>query len=92
MRDRVFCNAYAAANGKHIGILRPNNGGIIKGFHSIVIFAFIGYNYHFLVAQVSCQRRTCDGAVYRNSDFHSASQKGALNFPDLMSLPKNPDR
>ena len=89
-----FPNAYAAADGNHILIIRQNNVSSefynCKGFHSIVLLEFVDHYYRYLVAEVGCQGRISDGGVYKNSAFHS-SLKNELNLPDPMSLPKSPD-
>ena len=76
-----FPNAYAAADGNHILIIRQNNVSSefynCKGFHSIVLLEFVDHYYRYLVAEVGCQGRISDGGVYKNSAFHSSLKKRA---------------
>ena len=66
-----FPNCFAAADGKHIGIVQPANSSSdhynYKGFFSVVLLAFVDYDYCFIVAEVGMQGRISDGSVYRNS-------------------------
>eukprot|EP00795_Rhopilema_esculentum_P017072 gene17072-8590_t len=54
-----FPNAFAAADGKHIAVYHPDNSGgtfyNYKGFYSIVLLAFVDYDYKFIYADVGCQ-------------------------------------
>lgn len=90
-----FPNCYAGADGKHVGILCPEHSGSqyynYKGFFSIVLLAFVDYDYKFLIAEVGCQGRISDGGVYRNSEFYKALQNQELNLPEPMPLPKSDD-
>lgn len=90
-----FPNAFAAADGKHVGILCPNNSGSefynYKGFFSIVLLAFVDYNYRFMVAEVGCQGRISDGGVYRNSNMFKALTQSTLHIPEPRPLPKSSD-
>ena len=90
-----FPNCFAAADGKHIGILCPQRSGSeyynYKGFFSIVLLAFVDYDYKFLIAEVGCQGRISDGDVYRNYNFFKALKQNKLNLPHPQELPKNSD-
>ena len=90
-----FSNCYATADGKHVGIICPPYSGSefysYKGFYSIVLLAFVDYDYKFLVAEVGCQGTISDGGVYRNSSFYSALKENRLNLPDLQPLPQSSD-
>ena len=90
-----FPNCYAAADGKHIGIIRPKNSGSqfynYKVFFSIVLLAFVNYDYKFLKAEVGCQGRISDGGVFRNSAFNLALSNNSLNIPDPKALPATND-
>ena len=90
-----FPNCYAAADGKHVGIICPPHSGSefynYKGFYSIVLLAIVDYDYKFLVAEVGCQGRISDGGVYRNSSFYSALKENKLNLPDPQPLPQSSD-
>ena len=48
-----FPNCYAAADGKHIGIICPKHCGSqfynYQGFLSVVFLAFVDYDYKFLI-------------------------------------------
>ena len=85
-----FPNYFAAADGKHIGIICPKNSGSqfynYKGFFSIVLLGFVNYGYKFLVAEVGCQGRISDGGVFRNSAFNLALSNNSLNLPDPKPL------
>ena len=71
-----FPNCYAAADGKHIGIICSKNCGSqfynYKGFFRIVLLAFVDYDYKFLIAEVGYQGRISDGGVFINSAFNLA--------------------
>ena len=61
-----FLNCFRAAEGKHIAILMPKHSGShfysYKGFYSVVLLAFVDYDYPFLVAAFGVQgqiRSTC---------------------------------
>ena len=62
-----------------------------KGFYSIVLLAFVDYDYRFLIAEVGCQGHISDGDVYRNSNFYSALKKQQLNLPEPRTLPQSLD-
>ena len=69
-----FPNSYATADGKHVGIICPKHAGSeyynYKGFHSVVLLAFVDYDYKFLIAEAAeASWRISDGGVYRNSSF-----------------------
>ena len=68
-----FPNAFAAVDGKHIALFHPHDSGSTfynyKGFYSIVLMAFVDFDYKFLYADVWCQGRVSDGGVYKNSSF-----------------------
>ena len=63
----LFLNCFAAVDGKHVEIICPKHLGSkfynYKGFYSIVLLAFIDYDYRFLIADVGCQGRISDGGV-----------------------------
>ena len=86
-----FPNCYAASDGKHISIICPKNSGSqfynFKGFFSIVLLAFVDYNYEFLIAEIGCQGRTSDGGVFKNSAFDLVLTNNSLNLPDPKPLP-----
>ena len=90
-----FPNCYAAADGKHVGVICPPHSGSefynYKGIYSILLLAFVDYDYKFLVAEVGCQGRISDGGVYRNSSFYSALKENKLNLPDPQPLPQSSD-
>ena len=90
-----FPNCYAAADGKHIGIICPKNSGSqfynYKVLFSIVLLAFVDYDYKFLIAEVGCQGRISDGGVFRNSAFNLALSNNSLNLPDPKHLPATND-
>ena len=60
-----FPNCYAAADGKHVGIICPPYSGSefydCKGFYSIELLAFVDYDYKFLVAEIGCHRKISHG-------------------------------
>ena len=90
-----FPNCYAAADGKHIGIICSKNCGSqfynYKGFFRIVLLAFVDYDYKFLIAEVGCQGRISDVGVFRNSAFNLALSNNSLNLPDPKPLPATND-
>ena len=86
-----FPNCYAAADGKHIGIIYPKNSGSqfynYKVLFSIVLLAFVDYDYKFLIAEVGCQGRIDHGVVFRNSVFNLALSNNSLNLRYPKTLP-----
>ena len=86
-----FPNCYAAANGKHIGIICQKNSGSqfynYKGFFTIVLLAFVDYDYKFLTAEVGRHGRISDGGIFRNSAFNLALSNNSLNLPNPKPLP-----
>ena len=72
-----FPNAFAAADGKHIALFHPDGSGSeyynYKGFYSLVLLAFVDYDYKFLLIDVGCQGRISDGGVFSNSAICSAT-------------------
>ena len=88
-----FPNCFAAADGKHIGIVQPANSSSeyynYKGFFSVVLLAFVDYDYRFLVAEVGMQGRISDGGVYRNSDIYSLLHNNQLGLPPPKPLKKS---
>ena len=49
-----FISCFRAAEGKHIAILKPKHSGSHfyshKGFYSVVLLAYVDYDYFFVVA------------------------------------------
>ena len=90
-----FPNAIAAADGKHIGITCPPHAGSMyytyKGFHSVVLLAFVDFNYKFLIAEVGCQGRISDGGVYRNSQMYEALENMRRKTPIFLYHGKSDD-
>lgn len=90
-----FPNCIAAADGKHIAIINPAEGGSeffnYKNFFSIVLLAIVDYDYKFVFVDVGCQGRISDGGVYRNSYFYRAIEENKLNLPDPKPLPLSHD-
>ena len=64
---------------------------ITKGFHSVVLLAFVDYDYKLLIAEVGCQGRISDGGVDRNSSFFAALQNDKLHLPPPQKLAQNDD-
>ena len=87
-----YPNAIAAADGKHIAITKPVDGGSefrnYKGFHSIVLMALVRHDYTFLYADVGCQGRISDGGVWANCEFAKKMSRGEISFPPPKTLPK----
>ncbi|XP_066913587.1 uncharacterized protein [Clytia hemisphaerica] len=87
-----FPNCFAAADGKHIAIKCPPDSGSeffnYKGFYSVVLLAFVDFDYKFLIAEVGCQGRISDGGVYRSSDFFKDLKNECLGLPPPQPLPQ----
>ena len=81
-----FPNCLDTADGKHISMLKPTGSGSqyynYRDFFSILLLAFVDYNYKFVFGDVSCQGRISDGVVYRNSSLHTALENNKLNLPN----------
>ena len=90
-----FPNCFAAVDGKHIGVVCPPDSGSdyfnYKRFYSVVLLAFVDYDYRFLIAKVGAQGRLSDGGIFRNSDYTRALKSGQIKLPDSRKLPRNPD-
>ena len=52
-----------------------------------MLFAFVDYEFKFLVAEVSWQGRISEGGVFRNSVFNLALSNNSLNLQDHKTLP-----
>ena len=90
-----FPNAYAAADGKHIAIRKPDESGATyknyKGFFSIVLLAFVTYDYKIVYADVGAQGKISDGGVFRDCSMNHALSNNALNLPPPQALPESDD-
>ena len=90
-----FPNAYAAADGKHIAIRKPDDSGATyknyKGFFSIVLLAFVTYDYQIVYADVGAQGKISDGGVFRDCSLNHALVQKKLNLPPPRALPKSDD-
>ena len=51
-----------------------------------MLFAFVDYEYKFLVAEVGWQGRISEGGVFRNSVFNLALSNNSLNLQDHKTL------
>ena len=75
-RRRNFPQCFGATDGKHIAILKSKHSGFdvhnYKGFYSVVLLAFVDYDYRFLAADVGVQGRISDGGVFKNSALYLA--------------------
>ena len=85
-----FPNAFAAADGKHIALFHPEGSGSeyynYIGFYSLVLLAFVDYDYKFLLIDVGCQGRISDGGVFSNPAICSAINSD-LNLSEPTPLP-----
>ncbi|XP_049781864.1 uncharacterized protein LOC126183689 [Schistocerca cancellata] len=52
-----------------------------KNFFSIVLFALVDANYHFLYADVVSQGGISDGGIFKNSKLWKKLQDDSLNMP-----------
>ena len=90
-----FPNSYAAADGKHIAIKKPDNSGGMyknyKGFFSIVLLAFVTHDYKIVYADVGAQGKISDGGVFRDCSLNHALAHNLLNLPPPRPLPKSDD-
>ena len=86
-----FPNAFAAADGKHVSLLHPNNSGSeyynYKGFYSLVMLALVDFDYKFTFSDVACQGRISDADVYNNSALSFVIENEQLNLPEPCELP-----
>ena len=80
-----FPNCFATVDGKHIPIIHPKGNGSdyynYKGFFSVVLLAFVDYDYCFLMVDVGCQGRISDGGILKNSPIYSVIKQNTLNLP-----------
>ena len=90
-----FQNCFAAADGKHISLRYPPGSGSdfynYKGFYSVVLLAFVDFDYKLLFAEVGCQGRISDGGAYRSSQFFKALNQQQLGLPPPQPLPRSND-
>ena len=90
-----FPNAYAAADGKHIAIKKPDHSGGMyknyKGFYSIVLLAFVTHDYKIVYADVGAQGKISDGDIFRDCSLNHALLQNKLNLPPPRALPKSDD-
>ena len=88
-----FPHSIAAIDGKHVIIKRPISRSSefwnFKGFHSIVLMAMVTYDYKFLFANVGCQGRISDGAVWANCEFSKKMASSDIIFPSPKPLAKS---
>ena len=56
-----------------------------------MLLAFVDYDNKFLIAEVGCQGRISDWAVFGNCTFNLALSSNSLNLPDLKRLPVTND-
>lgn len=86
-----FPNCFAAVDGKHIPLLCPKNSGsdyfCYKSFFSVVLLAFVDYDYCFQMVDIGCQGRISDGGVMKNSPMYPAIKQNLLDFPPPRCLP-----
>ena len=90
-----FPNAYAAADGKHIAIKKPDQSGATyknyKGFFSIVLLAFVTHDYKIVYVDVGAQGKISDGGVFRDCSLNQALSQNLLNLPRPRPLPMSHD-
>lgn len=75
-----------AIDGKHITMQSPIKSGTefynYKHFFSVVLMAAVDANYSFTFADVGCQGRLSDGAVFRNTELFQKLENHQLNLPE----------
>ena len=85
-----FPNPFAAADSKHITLFHLEGSGSeyynYKDFYSLVLLAFVDYDYKFLLIDVQCQERISDRGVFSNSAICSVINND-FNLPELRPLP-----
>ena len=90
-----FPSAFAATDAKYIVLFHIEGSGSeyckYKGFYSLVLLAFVDYDYKFLLIDVGCQGRISDGGVFSNSPICSAINND-LNLPEPRPLPYPDDK
>ncbi|GBM28542.1 hypothetical protein AVEN_70137-1 [Araneus ventricosus] len=85
LKNWNFLNCYGAINGKHVPIQAPPNSGAqffnYKGFHSIVLMAWVNWDYSFTYIDVGCNGTVSDGGVFQNCSLYSKLEEGSLFRP-----------
>lgn len=80
-----FPHVCAAVDGTHIPIHQPRHGGSefynYKGFHSIVMLAFVDSNCRFLYVDVNACGSSSDAQIFNYSEFNDKLEDGTINFP-----------
>ncbi|XP_055333828.1 uncharacterized protein LOC129585241 [Paramacrobiotus metropolitanus] len=80
-----FPNCIGAADGKHVVIKKPKNGGSqyinYKGTHSIVLMAVAGPDYEFSYVDIGGYGRQSDGGTWSKCALGKAVEDGTLIMP-----------
>lgn len=86
-----FPNCIGALDGKHVGIVRPNNSVSeyynYKGYYSIIIMALVDADYKFINVSIGAQGRMGDATVFSQSGLNQNMLNNTLNLPSDSFLP-----
>ena len=79
-------HALFAIDGKHVGIVKPNNGGSYfynyKYTHSIVLLATAGPEYECLYADVGSDGRVNDSGIWDKCSLFQAIDDRTVKLPE----------
>ncbi|CAH1968459.1 unnamed protein product [Acanthoscelides obtectus] len=86
-----FPHCLGAIDGKHVRIVPPSGSGSYyynyKGFHSMVLLAFVYANYRILKCDFGTNGRVSDGGVLQNTKFFEKLQNNLLKIPVEETIP-----
>lgn len=86
-----FPHTLGALDGKHIACKCPPSSGSTyfnyKKYYSIVLLAFIDYDYKFIWADIGGRSAASDAQLWNESDLKAATEDGELDLPDPEPLP-----
>lgn len=86
-----FPMCLGAIDGKHITIQAPKKSGTeffnYKKTFSVVLMAACDAKYRFTMVDIGAHGSLSDGAVFRNSNFGAALERGKFDLPSPQNLP-----
>ena len=81
-----YPQALGAIDGKHVRIVKPNNGGSYfynyKHTHSIILLAIAGPGYECLYADVGSSGRVNDSGIWNECSLVQAIDDGSEKLPE----------
>lgn len=88
-----FPHCVGAIDGKHIRITKPTDSGSLyynyKHFFSILLLGVCDANYKFIFVDVGAYGKSCDSAVFKDTQFYAKLMNNSLELPDASPLSGN---